>query len=54
MDEAWISTKAIGYGCAGLLVQGGVLTIGKKGKIAKLALVTKAIDSSLKSYGLIF
>ena len=53
MDEARLSTEAIGCDRAGLLVRGGILPISEEGKIAKLALVAKAIDSLLKSYGLI-
>ena len=53
MDEARLSAEVIGCNRAGLLEGGGILTISKEGKIAKLSLVAKAIDSSLKSYGLI-
>ena len=53
MDHASLSRKAIECDRAGLLVRGGILPISKEGKVAKLALVAKAIDSSLKSYGLI-
>ena len=53
MDEARLSAKAIGCSYWRLKVIKSTLPISKEGKIAKLALVTKAIDSSLKSYRLI-
>ena len=52
MDEARLSAEAIGCSYWELMLINSILTIGKEGKIAKLSLAAKAIDSSLKSHGM--